>query len=843
MAKKKKKGGLGGLYVMIALCVVCSALGIYGLMGKLETYQESDDSYAQLQQAALTVLPEGGAQPQQADSATAEPAGANGPLRTISPEELAAARANAAEDADGEDDIPEFDPNGTVDEVESTGPEEEEVVDEALIWMLKNQTEDELITDLPKAKETPAPESTPAPQDGEAAGAVVTEAPDGAAVTAVPADPTAGEAGQGGEAAVTEAPAGTVVTAAPAAPMAGENGQGGQAAGTAGTVGTEVPAGTAGTEVPAGTVVTEAPAGTAGTEVPAGTAATTAPAAPTAGEAGQGGEPADVAVPAGTAATEAPTGTVGTAVPAAPAAGEPNQDEDPAVTAAPADPAQAEPAITPEPTATPEPTPEPTPTIPPYIPSSGISMERAVTVSSARYAVNFDYLTLINDEVVGWIYQEGTPINYPVVRGDDNEYYLTHLFNRTYNKSGSVFMDAGNSAAFIDSATYLYGHHSKGGGMFATLSNYLEPEYYEAHPQFLLVTPFADYQVDVFAGMATFVEDEESWRPKTLETEQDMQAFLDLILSQSFIQAPEDRLPLWGDRLLVLVTCTNIHSNQRYVIYGRMRPIVYENSEESVVATKVQMDEKPTGNGYVTIDGVGTFMNYAQNDPIWERMMYESSGAQKRRRFGDGGCSPTAVATAIANLCPVEELPRLIGYANTQMGYTFCECSVNRYYCDHTHAQYQLRTGEEFLRYMPLAVANFATGNNIWEIKSRGNGTGTNMRYLEKICALYGIRVTVIEDAEELFRRMEEEKTDGIRRMAISCAVGGSPFTRSGHFVVICALDDEYAYFLDPLRRDNYADYDRRGYAEVLQPGVCRIARENIANCNLIPVYLLEKVQ
>ncbi len=740
MAKKKKKGGLGGLYLMIALCVVCSAVGIYGLMGKLETYQESDDSYAQLQQAALTVLPEGGAQQQQTASATAEPAqsGANGPLRTISPEELAAARLSAAEEEDGEDIIPEFDPNGTVDEVESTGPEEEEVVDEALIWMLKNQTEDELITDLPKAKATPAPEA------GGVAAPAITEAPAGTAVTPVPAATEAGQADLSGEAAGAATPA-----------------------------------------------VTEAPVGAVVTPVPA--------------------------------ATEIPA--------------------DNGVTAVPTDPVQEEPVITPEPTATPEPTPEPTPTIPPYIPSSGISMERAVTVSSARYAVNFDYLTLINDEVVGWLYQEGTPINYPVVRGNDNEYYLTHLFNKTYNKSGSVFMDAGNSAAFIDSATYLYGHHSKGGGMFATLSNYLEPEYYEAHPQFLLVTPFADYQVDVFAGMATFVEDEESWRPKTLETEQDMQDFLDLILSQSFIQAPEDRLPLWGDRLLVLVTCTNIHSNQRYVIYGRMRPIVYENSEESVVATKVQMDEKPTASGMVTIDGLGDFMYYAQNDPLWERMLYESSGAQKRRRFGDGGCSPTAVATAIANLCPEEELPRIIGYANTEMGYTFCECSVNRYYCDHTHAQYQLITKEEFKRYMPLAVANFATGNNIWNIKSRGNGTGTNMRYLEKICALYGIRVTVIEESEELFRRIEEEKEDGIRRMAISCAVGGSPFTRSGHFVVICGLDEEYVYFLDPLCRDSYADYDRRGYAEILQPGVCRIARENIDNCNLIPFYLLEKVQ
>ena len=672
MAKKKKKtGGLGGLYVMIAACVVCSVVAVFGLMGKLETYQESEDSYAELQQAALSIV----------DEEDSDDSGA--PMRTISPQELLAAKENGEDsNTTGGDDTPVYDPLGPgITQEPVTGPEEEEVVDEALIWMLNNQTEDALITDLPKADPTPAPTLEP-----------------------------------------------TATPTLKAQPVDGK----------------------------------EQP-----TEEPQETTATPAP-------------------------TE---------------------------------------------------TPAPTLTVPPYIPASGISMERAVTVTSARYAVDFDYLTLVNDDVVGWIYQEGTAINYPVLRGEDNEYYLNHLFNGVVNSSGSVFMDSGNSAAFIDSATYLYGHHSKGGGMFASLSEYLDPAYYEAHPQFLLVTPFADYQVDVFAGMATVVEDEVSWRPKTLETEADMQEFLDTILAQSFIQAPEEKLPLWGDRLLVLVTCTNIRSNQRYVIYGRMRPIVYETDEESISATKVEMDSRPTGNGYVTIEGVGTFMNYAQNDELWASIGYEARGSAKHRSFGNGGCSPTAVAIAIANLCPPEELPRLIGYANTQVGYTFCDCSVNRYFCDHKHAQYQLRTSEEFLRYMPLAVANFATGNNIWDIKSRSDRSGTNMRYLEKFCAIYGTRVSVIEEVDELFRRMEEEKEDGIKRMAIACAVGGSPFTSTGHFVVICGLDEEYMYILDPWRRDDYSEYDRRDYAEVLQPGVVRIKRENAHDCNLIPFYLLEKVQ
>lgn len=754
MAKKKKKksSGLGGLYVMIVVCLLCSCFAILGLMGKLDTYEESENSYADLQQAALTMVDE--------DETEATGQDAASPVRTISPQELLAAKESGEMEyssGDAEADVPYFSPTGEVEEVESEGPEGENVVDEALIWMLKNQTEDELITDRPKAQPTPSPVIETAAEE--------TVAPAIAQEDAV--EPAESETGL--TAAVRE-PETTPETLAEAAP--------------------------------------EETLATAVENTAAGTAESTS--APTVTEAASSHETEKPETAADPTATPVPTPT---------------------------------PTATPVPTPTPTATPEPTPTVPPYIPSSGISMERAVTVTSARYAVDFDYLTLINDDVVGWLYQEGTPINYPVVRGEDNEFYLSHLFNGTYNSSGSVFMDSGNSAAFIDSATYLYGHHSKGGGMFATLSDYLDPEYYEAHPQFLLVTPFADYQVDVFAGMATVVEDEESWRPKTLETEQDLNDFVDLILSQSFIQAPADKLPLWGDRLLVLVTCTNIRSNQRYVIYGRMRPIVYKTDEESVSATKSQMDALETQNGYVDIEGLGRYMVYAQNDELWKKMSYEAKGINKYRRFGDGGCGPTAVAMAIANLCPAEELPRLIGYANTELGYTFCECSVNRYFCNHKHAQYQLRTGEEFLRYMPLAVANFATGNNIWDIKSRTINDGTNMRFLEKICAIYGIRVGVIEEEKELIRRMEEEKVDGIKRMAICCAVRGSPFTRSGHFVVICGLDEEYVYFLDPLRRDDYSYYDRKNYAEVLHPGVVRIHRDNIDDCNLTPFYLLEKVQ
>ena len=99
------------------------------------------------------------------------------------------------------------------------------------------------------------------------------------------------------------------------------------------------------------------------------------------------------------------------------------------------------------------------------------------------------------------------------------------------------------------------------------------------------------------------------------------------------------------------------------------------------------------------------------------------------------------------------------------------------------------------------------------------------------------------DELEELISRLREEEEDGIRRMVLTCAIKGSPFTNSGHYLLMCGLDDEYMYFLDPLRRDNYDAYDKKGYAEILQPGVCRIKLENLHRCDLTAYYLLEKVQ
>jgi sortase B len=54
--------------------------------------------------------------------------------------------------------------------------------------------------------------------------------------------------------------------------------------------------------------------------------------------------------------------------------------------------------------------------------------------------VDFKSLSKVNSDIVGWIYGEEGTINYPIAQTDNNNYYLEHLFDKTVNSSGCLFL-------------------------------------------------------------------------------------------------------------------------------------------------------------------------------------------------------------------------------------------------------------------------------------------------------------------------------------------------------------------------------------------------------------------
>lgn len=106
-----------------------------------------------------------------------------------------------------------------------------------------------------------------------------------------------------------------------------------------------------------------------------------------------------------------------------------------------------------------------------------------------RVTVDFDALKKLNPEIIAWIRIPNTKIDYPVVQGTDNEYYLKHTFKKTEHVAGSIFLDKDNSPDFSNRKSILYGHNMKDGSMFQGLHKYENGQYLETHNKVFLYLP------------------------------------------------------------------------------------------------------------------------------------------------------------------------------------------------------------------------------------------------------------------------------------------------------------------------------------------------------------------
>ena len=182
---------------------------------------------------------------------------------------------------------------------------------------------------------------------------------------------------------------------------------------------------------------------------------------------------------------------------------------------------------------------------------------------SAWPQVDFEELRKINPDIVGWIYIEGTDINYPVVQGTDNDYYLKHLFDGSYNSSGCIFLDCRCSADFSNQHSIIYGHHMNNKTMFGGLVEYKKQAFYDEHSVALLVTPTAYYRILFFSG---YVSDNWSNAWDVALNDTDHAAWLSEIQSKSYFET--EYAPLTEDKIITLSTCTYEFDNAKFVLHG-----------------------------------------------------------------------------------------------------------------------------------------------------------------------------------------------------------------------------------------------------------------------------------
>lgn len=265
---------------------------------------------------------------------------------------------------------------------------------------------------------------------------------------------------------------------------------------------------------------------------------------------------------------------------------------------------------------------------------------------------------------------------------------------------------------------------------------------------------------------------------------------------------------------------------------------MYASDATSVSVTKQQMDAAEGVSRMINVPGRGEMQYYAQNDPVWKNLVYEAKGAQKRRKFGDGGCVPTSMAIVLANLIPEEKYWYLSYYSGLDTGLTFCNESVNQYYCNHLHAQYRLEQPWEYRRYLPVAIASFATGNNTWKSVYRMK-SGTNSSFYGRIGQIYGMNITIATRGPDKDLILDKLASGAI---AVVTVGSGNIYTGGGHYMVAVAADEEYLYIMDPYYKEDYSKTDRHHLIEIVEPGLIRIHLSDWDRSDLSKFYIFEKL-
>lgn len=177
--------------------------------------------------------------------------------------------------------------------------------------------------------------------------------------------------------------------------------------------------------------------------------------------------------------------------------------------------------------------------------------------------VDFDALSSVNSDVIGWIYVSGTNINYPIVKGNDNKEYLNILFNGETNRAGSIFMDHRNSGDFSDRNNIIYGHRLSSKTMFTALKEYKKQEFYDSHPSFVIVTPENNYEILIFSAYIANVNDS-AWQLDFSDGE--YEKWLREVSERSLFKTEVTPTP--SDRVVTLSTCTYEFNNARFIVHG-----------------------------------------------------------------------------------------------------------------------------------------------------------------------------------------------------------------------------------------------------------------------------------
>jgi sortase B len=180
--------------------------------------------------------------------------------------------------------------------------------------------------------------------------------------------------------------------------------------------------------------------------------------------------------------------------------------------------------------------------------------------------VDLNKLKKENPDTVGWLKVEGTNINYPFVQTNNNDYYLTHSFDKKVNYAGWVFMDYRNNATTFDQNTILYAHGRLDTTMFGSLKNILKSNWYNNKDNYVvkLVTASSTSLWQVFSVYK--IPTTSDYLTTNFANNIDYESFLNMLKDRSAFNFYTSISTT--DKILTLSTCYN--EQEKVVMHAKL---------------------------------------------------------------------------------------------------------------------------------------------------------------------------------------------------------------------------------------------------------------------------------
>ena len=178
-----------------------------------------------------------------------------------------------------------------------------------------------------------------------------------------------------------------------------------------------------------------------------------------------------------------------------------------------------------------------------------------------EYTIDFNKLKEQNKETVAWIKVNNTNIEYPIVKADNNNFYLNHSFDKSQNSAGWIFADYRNKFDNTDKNIIIYGHNMRDGSMFGSLKNILNSNWYE-NEENTNITLYTENEKCIYKVFSIYKIESEDYYIKTeFSNDNEFEQFVNTIKNRSIKKFDIDVSK--EDNILTLSTCAN---NNRYRI-------------------------------------------------------------------------------------------------------------------------------------------------------------------------------------------------------------------------------------------------------------------------------------